>query len=340
MPNHPSFDPKRSFHNENHFDLYKNCSLCPRLCGKGEGIDREHGSPGFCGESAAIRVASASVHRGEEPPISGVGGSGTIFISGCNLRCVFCQNYQISQEGMGKEVSEEEFADICGHLQKCGAENINIVTGSHCVPGIVSAIKRAKSKGLSIPVLWNSSAYETINTLSLLGDVVDIYLPDLKTLSPKLAKHFFNAEDYPFYASRAIKKMMSLKPHKIIIRHLVLPDHLESTREVLEWFSKNARGRAELSLMTQYTPVYRNGHEYRHADGRTFSLPQEYGCPQRYMNKNEYETVLRWLDEFEIEDGYYQELETGSDWLPDFNKTNPFSSSLSVPVWHWRTGFL
>jgi putative pyruvate formate lyase activating enzyme len=224
---------------------------------------------------------------------------------------------------MGSFVAKNEFANICLALQERGAENINIVTGSHAVPAIVQALECAKMSGLSIPVLWNSSAYETIETLTLLRDAIDIYLPDLKTLDGRLAKQFFGAEDYPRYAVAAIKTMLEFKPHQVIIRHLVLPGHLESTYDVLRWFADNARGRADLSLMTQYTP----------------RPPYPPSAPQRYVNNCEYDTIMSWLAEFEIDDGYYQELETGSEWLPDFTQENPFPSELSIPVWHWREGY-
>jgi putative pyruvate formate lyase activating enzyme len=315
-------------------NLYKNCLLCPRRCG----VDRtvfgkkpyggNHAAEtGFCGAGAKLYAASASIHRGEEPPVSGEGGSGTIFISGCNLRCLFCQNYQISQNGLGAVVSPDIFTAICIALQERGAENINIVTGSHCVPSIVSAIQNAKTGGLSIPVLWTSSAYENVDTIMLLNDYIDNYLPDLKTLDANIAKKFFNAEDYPYYAAAAIKQMMTDKPGGVIIRHLVLPGYLDSTRAVLRWFADNAAGKAELSLMTQYTPIY-NDSEGRGA------------APGGFVSRREYDTVLSWLNEFGIEDGYYQELEADSGWLPDFNNTNPFPSALSVPVWHWKTGFI
>jgi putative pyruvate formate lyase activating enzyme len=227
---------------------------------------------------------------------------------------------------MGRIVAREEFSEICLTLQRMGAENINIVTGSHAALSIVEGLKLAKSRGLDIPCLWNSSAYETLETLELLGEVIDMYLPDLKTLDTEIAKNFFNAADYPFYARNAIIKMMELSP-RVIVRHLVLPGYLESTKSVLEWFALNAKDRAHLSLMTQYTPVQNSDDKQSIAPGR-------------FINREEYETVLDWLDEFEIEDGFYQELETGSDWLPDFNRTNPFSSDLSLPVWHWKSGFL
>ena len=309
-------------------DLYSPCRLCPRLCG----TDRSAGKTGFCGESAALRIGAAVIHRGEEPPLVGTGGSGTIFVSGCGLGCAFCQNYQISQGGsaaLGKEVSPETFADICAALRDMGAENINIVTGSHAVPALVEGISAARRAGVRLPVLWNSSAYEKTQTLELLRDHVDIFLPDLKTLDSGTAAMYFNAPNYPAVATAAILKMIEIahdKPlfsagenarEKVIIRHLILPGHLESTRQVLRWFADNAKGRALLSLMTQYTPI----------PGR------EKPMPKRCLNEEEYGTVLNWLDEFGIEDGFCQELVTGNDWLPDFRRDNPFSSELSVPVW-------
>jgi putative pyruvate formate lyase activating enzyme len=315
----------------NALSSYKNCRLCPRGCG----VDRSAGNKGFCGETAALRIAAAAVHRGEEPPITGTGGSGAVFVSGCALQCAFCQNYQISQQGMGKAATEDEFARICLALQEKHAENINIVTGSHAAPSLAVGIRTARRQGLAIPVLWNSSGYETLEALSLLEDVIDAYVPDLKTLDSAMARRFFKAADYGEVASAAIKKMLEFRNLSyegavlrsgVIVRHLVLPGRLDATRDVLRWFAENVMGKGLLSLMTQYTPV-RNGD-----------------TPHRSVNGAEYETVLDWLDEFGIEDGFYQELTldmpANSDWLPDFNRVNSFSSELSTPVWHWRMGFV
>jgi len=320
------------------FSLYKNCRLCPRACG----VDRLAGSAGYCGESARLRLAFAGLHRGEEPPLSGKDGSGTIFVSGCNLGCVFCQNWQISTGGraakstaaeagsrLGRVVSAGEFAALCLELQNKGAENINIVTGSHAVPAIARCLTDARAGGLRLPVLWNSSGYEKPETLEYLADSVDTWLPDLKTLDSGLSAQFFNAPDYPQAAVRAIVWMIQHRQHRpvtaalpgIIIRHLILPGRLESTRAVLRWFAENAAGNALLSLMSQYTPISETGGP---ASG-----------PGRFLNKREYETVLGWLGEYGIENGFCQELLTGSDWLPDFNRPNPFSSDLSVAVWHF-----
>ena len=278
-----------------------------------------------------MRIAFAGIHQGEEPPITGKGGSGTVFVTGCNLGCAFCQNYQISQAGMGRPVSPEKFVEICLSLQERGAENINIVTGSHAGPAIALGIKEARKQGLIIPVLWNSSGYEGAETLEILKDFVDVYLPDLKSLDAGITARFFNAPDYPEHAAKAIQKMMEHRELRfdnetmvsgVMIRHLVIPNYLESTRQVLAWFSENCIGKAQLSLMTQYTPV-------QVSDTRT-------KIPLQYVSEDDYEEVLSMLEEFGIDDGYCQELVTGSDWLPDFSLPNPFSSELSVPVWHWR----
>jgi putative pyruvate formate lyase activating enzyme len=307
---------------------YKHCLLCPRRCG----VDRSCGEKGYCRESADLRIAVAVLHKGEEPPLVGKGGSGTIFVSGCNLGCVFCQNYQVSQEGMGRAVTTAEFVKICLALRDRGAENINIVTGSHAIPAITEGLSCAKNAGVQIPVLWNSSAYESPQALELLKDHVDIYLPDLKTLDSGISSKFFSAPDYPQTASAAILKMidMAAERHgganglfeKVIIRHLILPGLTESTRQVLRWFAENTKGRASLSLMTQYTPITTGGREKKTRE-----------APRHFLGKKEYETVIGWLDEFGIEDGFCQELVTGSDWLPDFRLPNPFSSELSVSVW-------
>jgi putative pyruvate formate lyase activating enzyme len=333
---------------------YTGCRLCPRRCG----ADRSAGGGGFCGETGELRIAAASIHRGEEPPITGAGGSGTIFVTGCTLGCLFCQNWQISREGMGKGVDTEEFSRICLALQEGGAENINIVTGSHGTPALIAGIRAARSGGLTIPVLWNSSAYESVDALSLLEDTVDVYLPDLKTLDRDMAEMFFRAPDYPEQAETAILRMLESRGtlrwenrtgpggeeipvlvSGVIIRHLVLPGHLASTEKVLRWFAEHGRGRALLSLMTQYTPVHRSrAGEGPEMPGKKDLFPG--AVPRRYVGRREYDRILRWLQEFGIEEGFCQELVPDSGWLPDFRRPNPFSSALSRPVWHWKTGFV
>jgi len=310
------------------FDLYASCRLCPRACGTDRLAGGGIAAGGFCGEGAELRLAFAGLHRGEEPPLSGKGGSGTVFVSGCNLGCAFCQNWQIStgrgKQRLGRAVSTDEFTALCLELQNRGAENINIVTGSHAVPAIAQCLSAAKNAGLRLPVLWNSSGYENPETLELLDGYIDIWLPDLKTLDSALAARFFNAPDYPTAAAGAILWMMRNRPGGVIIRHLILPGYLESTRAVLRWFADNAQSGTQLSLMTQYTPI-----------GVSTPMGGAEQAPERFLGKREYETVLGWLEEFGIEDGFCQELVAGSDWLPDFNRPNPFASDLSVAVWHF-----
>jgi putative pyruvate formate lyase activating enzyme len=227
---------------------------------------------------------------------------------------------------MGRAVDAEEFARICLALRDRGAENINIVTGSHAVPALALGIDAARAARLGIPVLWNSSAYESPGALEILRDRIDGYMPDLKTLDRAVAARFFHAPAYPDHAAAVIRRMLEYRPGQVIIRHLILPGYLDATREVLRWFAENARGKARLSLMSQYTPVRGNN-----SGG---------DMPERPVEPGEYETVLRWLEEFDIDEGFYQELVTGSDWLPDFSRQNPFPSELSLPVWHWSGGFL
>jgi putative pyruvate formate lyase activating enzyme len=248
---------------------------------------------------------------------------------------------------MGNKVGQEEFAQMCLVLQERGAENINLVTGSHAVPALVMGIKAAQSQGLTIPILWNSSAYECLEALSLLEDMVDVYLPDLKTLDPQIGRVFFHAPDYPEQAQRSIIRMMESRSLKfkavqglkqaqimisgVIIRHLVLPGYIDATRTVLKWFAEHCQDRALLSVMMQYTPLGQGKAEAEH--------DAVLKTPDRYVSEGEYEKVLRWLEEFEIEEGFYQELVPDMDWLPDFTRQNPFASDLSIPIWHWKDGF-
>lgn len=316
---------------------YTNCLQCPRFCNTA----RNDTIKGYCGETSELRIAWAGLHFGEEPPITGKNGSGTIFITGCNLGCVFCQNYQISHEGMGKAVSSEEFAEICLALQQNKAENINIVTGSHVIPGIVQGLKLATLQGLKLPVLWNSSAYESVEALSRLEGLVQVWLPDLKTLNPLLSGEVFKAQDYPKVAKKALRWMAEQSPlvftdkdgqkkitSGLIVRHLALPGRFSDTEMVLRWFSKNLQGKALLSLMSQYTPVSKS------------KTAQHTAFPNRHLEQAEYDTLLALLEELCIEDGFYQELIQDTEWLPDFTNTQPFSSSLATPIWHWKTGFI
>ena len=306
--------------------LYKKCSLCPRACG----VDRTSGKLGFCRESSTIRLACATLHHGEEPPITGKGGSGTIFFTGCTLQCRFCQNHQISRGGIGREVSIEEFSDICLKLQEAGAENINLVTGTMFIPSIAIGIELAKEKGLNIPILWNSSGFESSEIVDILNSFVDVYLPDIKTLNHTFAATFFNAIHYPEAAKAAVAKMADskkivFKDDKIIsgtiVRHLVIPGYVEMTEKFLKWFTENLKGKALISVMFQYSPKAAQGE----------------GVPERTLDKTEMDMVYSYLDELGIEDGFIQEEEVTDEWNPDFNQLSPFPGSIGKTVWHWKS---
>ncbi len=318
---------------------YDSCKICPRACG----TNRNAGERGLCGETADLRLSWAGLHFGEEPPVTGAGGSGTIFVTGCNLRCKFCQNFQISHAGMGAAVDEGTFAEICLALERAGAENVNVVTGSHAIPALASGLSLARERGLSVPILWNSSAYETTEALELLDGLVTVWLPDLKTLNPALSEGVFAAGDYPSVAKKAIRHMASRSPVEyaqsrdgtaetlssgVVVRHLALPGRLADTRLALEWFAERLEGSALLSLMTQYTPV--------DANPRARLLDEFQNRP---LDETEYDSLRAMLGELGIEAGFYQELVSDTEWLPDFNRVQPFSSALARPVWHWKGGF-
>ena len=332
-------------------NLYENCHQCPRNCG----VNRNT-SLGFCKEPDSIRIAVACLHFGEEPLITVHGGSGTIFLTGCNLRCAFCQNYQISQQGMGAVVSKEEFAEICLKLEEAGAENINLVTGSHHVPAIAEGLAEAKKQGLKLPVCWNSSGYDSVDSLKMLDGLVTIYLPDLKTLSSELSKSLCAAEDYPEKAKEAISWMIKHNPLKltsvtkeidgkkvvkdkilqgVIVRHLFLPGRFFETADVLEWLKQNANGKAIISLMSQYTPVPFKGSK-EELEKRRKSLSS---IENRLVNKNEDADLRDLIEAYDFDYLFYQDLCADTEWLPDFERKQPFSYKLARPIWHWRHGW-
>lgn len=326
----------------------KGCALCPRACG----TDRA-ARAGFCGETDELRVAVACLHFGEEPLLTVHGGSGTVFLAGCNLRCAFCQNYQISQKGMGRAVSKSEFADICLRLEDAGAENINIVTGSHHVAAVAEGLREAKRRGLSVPVCWNSSGYDSVESLALLDGLVSIYLPDLKTLSSPLAERLCAADDYPAVAKTAISWMISAHPLSIvetekegarkekimggvIVRHLFLPGRFPETADVLGWLKENADGKAVVSLMSQYTPVpFKEGGEERLRRERALSAMEN-----RLVSERDDRDLRDLVEAYRFGYLFYQDLCADTEWLPDFEREQPFSCALAKPVWHWKSGFV
>lgn len=329
--------------------LYESCSQCPRKCS----VNRRANQRGFCGENASLKIATAGLHFGEEPPVTVFGGSGTIFFTGCTLRCSFCQNYQISQKGMGAEVDCGTFVKMCLELQNIGAENINLVTGSHHIPLIADFLSEAKNSGLKIPVAWNSSAYESIEMLERLRGLVDLWLPDLKSLNPKMSAKLFGARDYPDVASDAILWMIENSPMKIvemkksgetkekmlsgvIVRHLFMPGRLEDTASVLDWLKNNADGKSCISLMSQYTPVpFKEDSES--AEKRQKSLA---AFENRLVSETEDSDIRDLIEAYDFDYLFYQELSDDTSWLPDFTRPQPFSNKLATPIWHWSKGFL
>ena len=248
---------------------YSCCTLCPRQCK----ANRLAGEKGVCKVLDVAIVSSAFAHFGEESVLVGRHGSGTIFFSECNLRCVFCQNFEVSHGGEGREVSDDVLARIMLRLQDEGCHNINLVTPSHVVPNILGALSIARRQGLRLPIVYNTSAYDSLDTLRLLDKVVDIYMPDFKFASKALSKRYLKAEDYPEVAFQAIKEMHrqvgdlkvsedGIAQKGVLVRHLVMPSHLEDTREVLRLVASISR-HTYLNIMAQYRPL---GYAYRYPE--------------------------------------------------------------------------
>ena len=289
---------------------YSNCTLCPRDCK----VDRTK-KAGYCGQTARIKAARAGLHMYEEPFISGKNGSGTVFFSGCSMKCVFCQNIELSRDNIGFEISEERLSEIFIEQQKRGAHNVNLVTGTHFTLGIAKAIAMAKEKGLKIPVVWNSSGYEKRETLRMLEGLVDIWMPDFKTLSSEIGKKYFNAPDYPDFAKGALDYMVSVSKTEfendmmksgVIVRHLMMPGNLKDTKKVLEYLSGTYGDRIWISLMNQYTPMSEMPFEELN----------------RAVSEREYGRAVDYAIELEIEQCMIQEGGTVSEsFIPEFDGT-------------------
>ena len=292
--------------------MLENCMLCPHRCG----INRIEGHQGRCKCDDKLKIALASLHMFEEPCISGENGSGTVFFSNCNLNCIYCQNYEISNLGKGKEISIEHLAEIFLKQQEKGAHNINLVTPTMYVFQIIEALKIAKSKGLNIPIVYNSNGYENAETIKLLNGYIDVYLPDLKYYSNELSKKYSNVNNYFDTATKAIKEMYSqvgraqfdengMITKGIIIRHLVLPNHIQNTKNILKWIEVNMPKDIYVSVMAQYFPTYK---------------AKEDELINRKLNKKEYKEVTNYLYSLDLENGYIQELgEHEEEYVPDFN---------------------
>ena len=291
-------------------ELLEKCAICPHNCG----INRLNNQIGRCKSKDTVKVALYSIHNFEEPCISGKKGSGTVFFSNCNMNCVFCQNYEISQQGKGKEISIEELADIFIKQQEKDVENINLVTPTSYVPQIIEAIKIACSNGLKLPIVYNTNGYEKVETLKMLDGYVDIYLPDFKYSDNELGKRLSKVENYFEIATEALKEMYrqtgkavfndeGIMQRGMIIRHLVLPNHILNSRRVLKWINENMHD-VYVSVMAQYFPTYK---------------AKEIDDINRKLTKEEYEQIENYLYRLDLENGYIQELgEHEEEYVPNW----------------------
>lgn len=288
------------------------CRICPRNCGAA----REAGRTGRCGVSARIKVSRAALHMWEEPCISGREGSGAVFFSGCALGCVYCQNREISDGRAGYEISEERLAEIFLKLQGQGANNINLVTAGHYVPQVVRALNQAKASGLVVPIVYNSSGYERVDTLRMLEGLVDVYLPDFKYMDPGLAQQYSGAADYPEVVREALREMVRQCPAPefdrrgimtkgVIVRHLLLPGHVREARTVIDYLHETYGEQIYISLMNQYTPM---------------AAVEKDPLLSRRVTRREYERVLDYAIEIGVEQGFFQEGETAREsFIPAFD---------------------
>ena len=288
------------------------CTICPHNCK----INRNNGQIGRCRSGDKVKIALASVHNYEEPCISGKNGSGTIFFSNCNLSCIYCQNYKISQLGKGYELSVEELANIMLKQQEKGVNNINLVTPTMYVYQIIEAIKIARKRGLKIPIIYNTNGYENVKTIQDLNGYVDIYLPDLKYYSNEISKKYSKIDNYFKYATEAIKEMYKqvgspifdengIIKKGLIIRHLVLPNHLQNSKHILKWIKENMPEDTYVSVMAQYFPTYK---------------AKEDNLINRKLNKKEYREIEEFLYTLNLENGYMQELgEHEEEYVPKWD---------------------
>ena len=291
----------------------RSCVLCPRECG----VNRLEGRRGVCGCTADLVVARAALHQWEELCISGSRGSGTIFFSGCSLRRRFCQNQEISQENKGNIMTKEYLTELFFRLQQQGAHNINLVTGCHYIPQIAWSIRQARQRGFSLPVVYNSSGYEKVESLRQLEGLVDIWLPDFKYMDPALAADYSSAADYPQYARAAIEEMVRQCPEPsfdpdgmirkgVIVRQLLLPGHVKDAMAVTKWLHETFGSRIYISLMSQYTPM---------EAVRTDPLLG------RRVTRREYEKLVDYALSLGVVQGFTQDREVAKEsFIPDFNE--------------------
>jgi putative pyruvate formate lyase activating enzyme len=299
----------------------EHCECCPHNCG----VNRLEGEMGICKISADLPIAYIGLHFGEEPPISGKNGSGTIFFAGCNLRCVFCQNFRISQEFTKNSftyVSPETLAEEMIKLQTIGAHNVNLVSPSHVVFQVADAIKIAKNNGLTIPVVYNSNGYDSVESLKKISGLIDIYLPDIKYMDNRIAKEYSFAKSYADNVEAVLREMYSqvgqlnvdengIAKHGLLVRHLVLPNNSENTKKCLSAVAKISPD-IFISIMSQYTPMHK---------------AEKLSSLNRPLSQSEYNETLKYAMELGLENAFIQELESQKTYLPDFEKEIPFDNS-------------
>lgn len=291
---------------------YENCLLCPRKCG----INRSTGQTGVCGVSSEIKVARAALHYWEEPCISGKRGSGAVFFSGCSLHCVFCQNREISDGKAGKVISKERLSDIFMELADKGANNINLVTPGQYIPDIVWAVNDAKSRGMKLPIIYNTSGYENVTELKLLEGIVDVYLPDFKYLDSTLSARYSRAKDYPSVAKQALSEMVRQQPDVVIddatgliqkgviVRQLLLPGHVNDAKAVLKYLYDTYHDHVYISMMSQFTPI----------------ALKDYPEINRTVTRREYERLVDYVLEIGITNAFIQEGDVAKDsFIPAFD---------------------
>ena len=291
---------------------YENCLLCPRKCG----INRSTGQTGVCGVSSEIKVARAALHYWEEPCISGKKGSGAVFFSGCSLHCVFCQNREISDGKAGKVISKERLSDIFMELAVKGANNINLVTPGQYIPDIVWAVKDAKSRGMKLPIIYNTSGYENVTELKLLEGIVDVYLPDFKYMDSTLSARYSRAKDYPSVAKQALSEMVRQQPDVVIddatgliqkgviVRQLLLPGHVNDAKAVLKYLYDTYHDHVYISMMSQFTPI----------------ALKDYPEINRTVTRREYERLVDYALKIGITNAFIQEGDVAKDsFIPAFD---------------------
>ena len=291
---------------------YENCLLCPRKCG----INRSTGQTGVCGVSSEIKVARAALHYWEEPCISGKRGSGAVFFSGCSQHCVFCQNREISDGKAGKVISKERLSDIFMELADKGANNINLVSPGQYIPDIVWAVNDAKSRGMKLPIIYNTSGYENVTELKLLEGIVDVYLPDFKYMDSTLSARYSRAKDYPSVAKQALSEMVRQQPDVVIddatgliqkgviVRQLLLPGHVNDAKAVLKYLYDTYHDHVYISMMSQFTPI----------------ALKDYPEINRTVTRREYERLVDYALEIGITNAFIQEGDVAKDsFIPAFD---------------------